>query len=118
MANYNEHKCLACGRIFDYCRRCAITPVVYKAEGFCSEKCSEIFAILSKHGCNLISADEAFVALSEYNLDEIPLTKDILTHIEKIKSEASVKNTSTIEEEVVVEKTTVKTTNKNSKKKW
>ena len=118
MAKYNEHKCLACGQIFDYCRRCAITPIIYKAEGFCSEKCSQIFAILSKHGCNLITADEALSELSAYNLDEITLTKDILAHIEKIKSEASIKTASIAEEEVVVADTTVKTTNKNSKKKW
>lgn len=118
MANYNEHKCFTCGQIFDYCRHCAITPVIYKAEGFCSEKCSEIFAILSKHSCNLISADEAIKALSAYNLDEVSLTKDILTHIEKIKSEASVKSTPIIDEEVAVEEPIVKTTNKNSKKKW
>ena len=74
MAKYNEHKCLACGQIFDYCGHCAVTPVVYKAEGFCSEKCSEIYAILSKHGCNLITAEEAFLELAECNIDEISLS--------------------------------------------
>ena len=124
MANYNEHKCFACGQIFDYCRRCAITPIVYKAEGFCSEKCSDIFNILSKHGCNLITADEALKELSAYNLDDIALTKGILAHIEKIKSEAGVKVKETIKVEtpvVVTEKVTsteVKSTSKNSKKKW
>ena len=118
MANYNEHKCLACGQIFDYCRRCAITPIVYKAEGFCSEKCSHIFAALSKHGCNLITADEALAEIAAYNLDEITLTKDIRKHIKEIKSAASVKTTSTVEENVVVEDTVVETTNKSNKKKW
>lgn len=121
MANYNEHKCLVCGQIFEYCRRCAITPIVYKAEGFCSEKCSDIFAILSKHGCNLITADEALAALSAYNLDEITLTEDILTHIEKIKAEAGVKVEEAVEvvveESALIEKTTVQY-NKNNKKKW
>ena len=114
MANYNEHKCFTCGQIFDYCRRCAITPIVYKAEGFCSEKCSDIFNILSKHGCNLITADETLAELATYNLDEITLTEGILAHIEKIKSEVSDKATPVIEEEVVVEETT----NKKNKKKW
>ena len=118
MANYNEHKCLACGQIFDYCRRCAITPVIYKAEGFCSEKCSHIFNILSKHGCNLATADETLAELAVYNLDKITLTEDILAHIENIKSETSVQTTPIIEEEVVVEDIVVKTTNKNNKKKW
>ena len=120
MANYNEHKCFACGKIFDYCRRCVITPVVYKAEGFCSEKCSHIFAILSKHGCNLISADEALKALAAYNLDEITLTEDILAHIERIKSEASVKVEKTVTpvETEVVEIPAIEQSNKNKKKKW
>ena len=122
MANYNEHKCLACGQIFDYCRRCVVTPVVYKAEGFCSEKCSEIFAILSKHGCNLITAEEALKELSAYNLDEITLTEDILAHIEKIKSEAGVKVV-VVEEPIVVEESTpieepTVIYNKKNKKKW
>jgi hypothetical protein len=114
MANYNEHKCFACGQIFDYCRRCAITPVVYKAEGFCSEQCSDIFNILSKHGCNLISADEALKELEAYNIDEITLTEDILAHIERIKSEVPAP---IVKEKVVDEKLIIKS-NKNNKKKW
>ena len=124
MAKNNEHKCLTCGQIFDYCRRCVVTPVIYKAEGFCSEKCSEIFAILSKHGCNLATAEETLAALSAYNLDEITLTESILSHIEKIKSEVGVKveETITIEEPIVVETAPIKEStvksNKNNKKKW
>lgn len=114
MANYNEHKCLACGQTFEYCRRCVITPIVYKAEGFCSEKCSHIFNTLSKHSCNLITVEETLAELSAYNLDETTFTEDILTHIEKIQSEVSVKTAPVIEEEVVVEDTT----NKKNKKKW
>lgn len=127
MANYNEHKCFTCGQIFDYCRRCAVTPIVYKAEGFCSEKCSHIFNILSKHGCNLITADEALKELSVYNLDEITLTEGILAHIEQIKAEVSTQvEEVAIEEPVVMveevvpitEDTAVQTTNKKNKKKW
>ena len=70
MANYHEYKCFACGQIFEYCRRCVITPVIYKEEGFCSKKCSDIFATLSKHGCNLITADEALEELLTQNIDE------------------------------------------------
>ena len=120
MANYNEHKCFTCGQIFDYCRRCAITPVIYKAEGFCSEQCSDIFNILSKHSCNLITADEALKELAAYNLDEITLTEGIDAHIEKIKSEASVE-TIKVEVPVVVTEevasTEDKSTNKNNKKR-
>ena len=124
MANYNEHKCFTCGQIFEYCRRCVITPVVHKAEGFCSEKCSDIFNVLSKHSCNLITAKEALNKLSAYNLDEITLTEDILAHIEKIKLEAGVEVEETVEPEIVaeeiapIEEYTVNNYYKNKKKKW
>ena len=117
MANYNEHKCLACEQVFDYCRRCAITPVVYKAEGFCSEKCSEIFAILSKHSCNLITSEEAFLELAEFNIDEISLTEDIIAHIERINSDVGLFHT--VEEEVIADEAQiVEQSNKKNKKKW
>ena len=90
MAKHSEHRCFTCGETFEYCRRCAITPVIYKAEGFCSENCSNIFNILSKHGCNLASADETLAELATYNLDEIKLTKDIRAHIETLKSEVAI----------------------------
>lgn len=120
MANYNEHKCFACGQVFEYCRRCVITPVVYKAEGFCSEQCAHIFNTLSKHSCELITADEALADISAYNLDDITLTEDILEHIEELKSEVGVK---VVEEPVEVEDTisieeTATKNNKNNKKKW
>ena len=113
MANYHEHKCFACGQIFDYCRRCVITPVIYKAEGFCSEKCSNIFNILSKHGCNLITADEALAELKAYNVDEIKLTEDLEAHIARIKSEVTTK----VETPAIAEATTPTTTVKQSNKK-
>ena len=112
MANYHEHKCLTCGQVFDYCGRCVITPVMYKAEGFCSEQCSHIFAILSKHGCNLITAEEVLTELEAYNIDEMKLTDDVAAHIERIKSEVKV-----VTVEVEPEKTD-KQSNQNNKKKW
>ena len=114
MANYNEHKCFTCGKIFEYCRRCVITPVVHKAEGFCSEECSHIFNILSQHECKLITADEALVAISAHNLDKMTLTEGMLEHIEEIKAEAGVK---VVEDAVEISDTTTKD-NKNNKKKW
>lgn len=112
MARYNEHKCMTCGETFEYCRRCAITPVVYKAEGFCSEKCSNIFAILSKHGCNLISAEETLKELAAYNLDETTLNEGMISHIESLKSEAGVE----VEETVIIEEPVVTETTVNTEK--
>ena len=89
MANYHDHKCLTCGKTFEYCRRCVITPVIYKAEGFCSEECSHIFAILSKHGCHLATAEETIKALQDYDTTNVneSITKHIEALIEETKRE-------------------------------
>ena len=83
MARYNEHKCLTCGQVFDYCRHCATTPVIYKAEGFCSEKCSHIFSILSKHGCHLATTEETLEALKDCDLTKV--TESIQAHIDSLQ---------------------------------
>ena len=114
MARTNTYTCKTCGKVYEFCLKCQVARPNYDAENFCCAEHDAIYAILSKHGCNLITADEALAELLVYNLDEITLTEDILTHVERIKSEASVKTTPIIEEKVVVEKTT----NKNKKKKW
>lgn len=101
MANYNEHKCWACGRIYEYCRRCAITPVIYKAEGFCSENCHGVFNILSKHGCNLITAEQTLEELAAYQIDE-KFNDGIMAHIMSLESQVIIKEeTSSIEEEII-----------------
>ena len=90
MANYHEYKCFTCGQVFEYCRQCVVIPVIYHEEGFCSEKCSHIFNTLSKHGCNLATADETLAELSAYKIDEIKLTEGIMEHIERLKSETAI----------------------------
>ena len=127
MARTNTYTCATCGTTYEFCLKCQVARPDYDAEKFHSRKCAEIYGILSKHGCNLITADEALAALSAYNLDEITLTEDVLAHVEKIKSEAGVipKTTVVVEAEptVVVEEAKeqpiVKSNkNKNNKKKW
>jgi hypothetical protein len=85
MARYNEHKCFTCGQSFDYCRHCAVTPVVYKAEGFCSENCSHIFNILSKHGSHLATAEETLEELKNYDVTNV--TESIQAHIDSLQPE-------------------------------
>ena len=122
MARTNTYTCAVCGKTYEFCLKCQVARPDYDAEKFCSHNHADIYGILSKHGCNLISADEALKELSAYNLDEITLAEDILTHVEKIKSEAGVKIevTPIIEEEIipVEEQPIIKKTNKNNKKKW
>ena len=114
MARTSTYTCKTCGTTYEFCLKCQFTRPDYDAENFCCPTHANIYAILSKHGCNLISADEALKELAAYNLDDIKLTEEVLAHINKIKSEATpVKSTvKTVEEPIV------KTTNKNSKKKW
>lgn len=126
MARTNTYTCRTCGTKFEFCLKCQVARPDYDAESFCCAEHESIYSILSKHGCNLISADEALKELSAYNLDEITLTEDILAHIEKIKSESSVKTEAPIApvvEEIIEptpieEKPIVKSNNKNKKKKW
>lgn len=130
MARTNTYTCATCGEKYEFCIKCQVTLPNYDAGKFCSKKHAEIYAILSKHGCNLITADEALKELAAYNLDEITLTENILAHVERIKSEATskvekvatVKETATVEPEatpVVKEETVAKNNiNKNKKKKW
>lgn len=124
MARTNTHKCATCGTTYEFCLRCQVARPDYDAEKFCSHKHADIYAILSKHGCNLITTDEALKELSAYDIDNITLTEDVLTHVEKIKSEAGVKvktPTPIVEEKTVVEKPTtnaIQQSNKNNKKKW
>ena len=120
MARTSTYTCKTCGTKYEFCLKCQVTRPDYDAENFCSHKHADIYATLSKHGCNLISADEALTELSAYNLDEIALTEDILAHVEKIKSEAIVKVEKTITpvKTEVVETPAVQQSNKNKKKKW
>ena len=114
MAHSNICTCDICGKKYEYCESCSIVKPIYNADRFCSQSHQDIYAILSKHGCNLTTADEALAELAAYNLDEITLTEDILAHIEKIKSETSVE----VEEAIIIEEPAeVQITNKNNKKK-
>lgn len=136
MARTNTYKCATCGTIYEFCLKCQVARPDYDAEKFCSHKHADIYATLSKHGCNLITADEALKELSAYNLDEITLTESIQAHINKIKAEATVNTEEVVKEEptVIVESETITPVteevieeapivksynkNKNNKKKW
>ena len=119
MAMTNKYTCRTCGTQFEFCLKCQFSRPDYDAESFCSKEHDAIHAILSKHGCNLITADEALKELSAYNIDEIKFTENIVAHIERIKSEATVKaETSAHVEAEKPAVMTAKQSNKNHKKKW
>jgi hypothetical protein len=88
----------------------------FDAENFCTKDHANIYGTLSKHGCNIITADEALKELSAYNIDEIKLAEDVAAHVARIKSEATVK----ADAPAIAETKTpaVQQYNKNKKKKW
>ena len=110
MANYNEHICMACGKVYEYCSRCVITPVVHHAEGFCSEECARIFNTLSKHGCGLTTAEETLAELG--NIDVKIFNPSMQAHIDALKAEVKPAPIEEIKETPVVE------TVFSKKKKW
>lgn len=125
MARTSTYTCATCGTTFEFCLKCQVTKPNYDAENFCCSEHEEIYRILSKHGCNLITATEALEALAVYDIDNIILTEDILAHIAKIKSEAGIKvETAPVEEVIVeesfsiVEEQPIVKSNKKNKKKW
>lgn len=113
MARTNRYICKTCGDAFERCVKCMVSKPDFDAENFCTHEHADIYGILSKHGCNLITADEALKELKAYNIDEIKLTEDVAAHVARIKAEAPA-----IVEATTPAITTVKQSNKNHKKKW
>lgn len=116
MARANTYTCKTCADKYEFCLRCQIARPDFDAENFCKKEHAEIYAILSKHGCNIITADEALEALKAYNMDEIKLAEDVAAHFARIKSEATVKAEAPVKTET--EKPVIMQPKKNNKKKW
>lgn len=83
MARGNTYTCLCCGNTFTFCPKCSFTEPTYDAENFCSEEHNKIFAVLSKHGCGLASAEETLEALKGY--DTTNVTESIRAHINSLQ---------------------------------
>jgi hypothetical protein len=128
MARYDTFTCKTCGKVYEFCLKCQVARPDYDAEHFCCKDHADIYAILSKNGCNLITAEETLKELSAYNLDEITLTESVLAHIEKLKAEVPAKVEEPVEARSVeikaeepatpVEAKPVFKSNKKNKKKW
>lgn len=131
MARTNTYTCKTCAKTYEFCVKCQVARPDYDAENFCCKDHANIYAILSKNGCNLITAEETLKELSAYNLDEITLTESVLAHIEKLKAEVPVKVEEPVETKPAksveikaeepaapVEAKPVFKSNKKNKKKW
>ena len=85
MPRGNQYTCATCGTTYEFCPKCAIVKPNYDAERYCSKAHADIFAILSKHGCHLATAEETLEALKNY--DTTNVTEDIAKHIEALIEE-------------------------------
>lgn len=89
MARGNTYSCVVCGKEHQFCPKCQITRPSYDYERYCSKSHADIFAILSKHGCGLATAEDTLKALANYDL--IGLTESIDKHIKSLKPVKTVK---------------------------
>ena len=82
MTRGNTYKCATCGQDYQFCPKCAVRKLSYDAERYCSKAHANIFDILSKHGCNLATAEETLEALAGY--DTTNLSESIQAHINSL----------------------------------
>ena len=87
MARGNKYTCATCGKVYDFCPKCEIIKPEYEAERFCSAEHADIFAILSKHGCNLATKEETLESLKGY--DTTDLSESVQKHIDSLKTETN-----------------------------
>ena len=85
MARGNIYTCVVCGKEHNFCPKCVIVKPDYDYERYCSKAHADIFAILSKHGCGLATAEETFETLLPY--DTTNLVEGIAKHIESLSGE-------------------------------
>ena len=83
MARGNTYTCVTCGKEHNFCPKCQIVKPDYDYERYCGKAHSDIFAILSKHGCGLATPEETLEALESY--DTTNVTEDIAKHIKSLK---------------------------------
>lgn len=90
MARGNKYTCRVCGKVYDYCPSCALTPNPIMENGFCCEEHYKIFTILSKHGCHLATAEETVKKLDKFDIPT-ELRPEIKAHIAAIRAEVKPK---------------------------
>ena len=82
MARGNTYHCVVCGKEHQFCPKCQIVLPNYDYERYCGKAHADIFNILSKHGCNLATAEETLEALKDY--DATGLSENIQAHINSL----------------------------------
>lgn len=83
MARGNKYTCVVCGTEHTFCPKCQTIQPNYDYERYCCKSHADIFNILSKHGCGLVSAEETLESLKPYDLTG--LNESIQAHINSLK---------------------------------
>ena len=95
MAFGNTYHCVVCGKEYQFCPKCQVTKPNYDYERYCGKDHADIFAILSKHGCGLATAEETLIAIQDYDLTG--LSDGIKEHIKSLRPQNKVKASKEVE---------------------
>lgn len=82
MARGYTYECTTCGASYEFCPKCELAKPDFDKTMFCSQEHADIFAILSKHGCGLATAEETLDALDDYDITG--LAENIQAHINSL----------------------------------
>lgn len=82
----NKYVCRVCGKKYEYCPSCQLTPDPILENGFCCKDHYGIFTTLSKHGAGLMNAKETVDELGKFILP-VELAPSIKSHIDAINEE-------------------------------
>ena len=78
----DRHTCKQCGKVYNYCRSCVLSPIPWRAAGFCSRECSAEFKkpkieeVIPVEDVEVIKPDED-TSTSEEEIVEYPHFFDI-----------------------------------------
>ena len=91
--------CKICQDSYEYCGHCAIKHIPYKQQGMCSNACYEISNIIQRYRGNVMTADEAAIALEACGADNKQLQPKIDRYYQDILDKVT---RPVIQEEVVL----------------
>ena len=103
-----RYTCSVCGKIYDYCRACVLTPIPHKESGLCSIECYRV------------SKNQVVPSVEPEPIVEEVLTEDTEPIEEEVSIEVEANIIAPIETTTVVESTIKNETNtyKNKKHKY
>lgn len=77
----NERTCLACGKKYNFCPKCAAARVKPWQVTFDSEACKEVFNIVSAYNMSLVDLNDVKAVLDKYNIADVSVYKDTIRDV-------------------------------------